>query len=101
MVVRQSRSRRGTGRVVALSGTLPAGVRKHDTLDVELSLPDGSKCPSLKGGFLVECDLINYDSTKRLLPNSAGPDRTLSGSIMAKAEGPVLTAADGKPHTAD
>src|SRR5262249_40883929 len=49
--------------IVLVSALIPPGARKGDPLDVDVTLPPGSKASSLKGGKLQECFLYNYDST--------------------------------------
>jgi hypothetical protein len=77
--------------MVLVSALIPAGCRKNDVIDVEITLPPQSKTTSLRGGFLKECELFNYDSTKHLDPKYAGGDRLLHGHPLARAEGPLLT----------
>lgn len=77
--------------LVLVSGLIPAGAHKGDPFDVEITLPPQSRTTSLHGGYLRECVLFNYDSTKHLDPNYAGANRTLLGHPFAKAEGGVLT----------
>jgi flagellar basal body P-ring protein FlgI len=75
--------------LVLVSGQLPAGAHKGDPIDVAITLPPGSKTRSLRGGYLVMCDLYNYDSTRNLNPQAQG-DSMLRGHVMARAEGPLL-----------
>src|SRR5579883_3498320 len=53
-------------------------------------LPPRSKATSLRGGYLQECVLFNYDYAKRVDPEYTGPDRALKGNTMAKASGALL-----------
>lgn len=76
--------------LVLVSGLIPAGARKDDPIDVEVTLPPHSKTASLKGGFLKECVLFNYDTTKHLNPKYGGANRLLPGHPLAKAWGPLL-----------
>ena len=76
--------------LVLVSATIPAGARKGDPLDIEVTLPPGSKTTSLRGGVLRETVLFNYESTKQLNPNYAGGNRPLLGHPLAKASGTVL-----------
>ncbi len=75
---------------VVVSATVPPGARMGDRLDIEVALPPGSKCTSLRGGYLRECYLYNYDTAKNLMPDYSKPDRLLLGHKMAKAEGALL-----------
>src|SRR4029077_10490348 len=63
---------------------------KGDPIDVEITLPQGSKVSSLRGGYLTECALYNYSSVRQINPNSTHVDRPLIGHQLARAEGPLL-----------
>jgi hypothetical protein len=76
--------------MVLVTARIPAGARKGDLLDVDVMIPPGSKATSLRGGYLKDCPLYNFENTKNLNPNSTGPNRPLQGHIVARAEGPVL-----------
>jgi hypothetical protein len=85
--------------IVLVSGMIPAGAHKGDTIDLEITLPPQSKTSSLRGGYLKECLLYNTESTKHLhdiahgevnAPNFRGQDRLLPGHPLAQAEGPLL-----------
>lgn len=76
--------------LVLVSGQIPAGARKGDKIDLEVATPPQSKTTSLRGGYLLDCHLFNYESTKRLDPDSSGPDRSLMGHPVATAEGALL-----------
>jgi hypothetical protein len=76
--------------LVLVSALIPPGARKGDPLDIEVTLPPQSKTTSLRGGYLRECVLYNYSSTKNVAPTSAGGDRPLMGHPVAKAEGRLL-----------
>jgi flagellar basal body P-ring protein FlgI len=76
--------------LVLVSGLIPAGARKGDSFDIEITLPQGSRTTSLRGGELIECCLYNYDSTKHLDPSNEGPDRPVIGHVLAKAKGDLL-----------
>ena len=82
--------------MVILRAKIHAGVRKNDPIDIEVSLPDGSRCESLRGGYLVSCELFNYSSIKELNPNHQGADRSLKGYPLVKAEGAIITGVTGK-----
>jgi hypothetical protein len=77
--------------MVLVSALIPAGAKKDDPLDVDITLPPGSKTTSLRGGYLKESCLFNYNSTKNLDPDYKGADRQLLGHVLARAEGPLLT----------
>jgi hypothetical protein len=76
--------------MVLVSAVIPAGAHRGDPLDVEVTLPPGSKATSLRGGYLMECDLIDYDATKHLNPDFDGGNRLLKGKVRARARGPLL-----------
>jgi flagellar basal body P-ring protein FlgI len=76
--------------LVLVSALVPAGVHKGDPLDVEISLPEGSKTTSLRGGFLQECVLYTYDTTHHAVPTTTRPDQLLKGEDRAKAKGALL-----------
>jgi flagellar basal body P-ring protein FlgI len=75
-----------TTSLVLVQGFIPAGARKGEPLDVEISVPRESRTSSLRGGRLVECILYNYDTKK----NRDGAGIYLQGHPMAKAEGPLV-----------
>jgi Flagellar P-ring protein len=76
--------------MVLVTAFIPAGARVGDKMDVEVTLPPGSKATSLAGGFLQMCGLRNHDSTHTLLPEYSGPDTALPGHVMARARGQVM-----------
>src|SRR6516164_4211907 len=76
--------------MVMVTALIPPGVHKGDPLDIEITLPPQSKTTSLRGGYLRECFLFNYDTTKNLSPNFGGSNALLLGQQYAKAEGPLL-----------
>jgi hypothetical protein len=76
--------------MVLVTARIPAGARKGDPVDVDVVIPPGSKATSLRGGYLKDCPLYNFETTKNLNPNSTGPNRPLQGHAVARAEGPIL-----------
>ena len=44
---------------------------------------------SLHGGYLRECWLFEYDSTRRLSPHYGGPEANVQGHKLAIGEGAV------------
>jgi hypothetical protein len=88
-----------TTSLVIVSALIPSGARKGERIDIQVTLPDESKTQSLKGGELIACDLVNYDTTANLesvvhrgQTGRSGGGLVL-GSAMAKAEGPVVAGA--------
>jgi hypothetical protein len=77
--------------MVLVSALYPAGARKGDPIDIEVSLPPGSKTTSLRGGYLQKCVLFNYDFAERVAPNFAeGNTNALKGHPVVEAEGAVI-----------
>jgi hypothetical protein len=92
-----------TTAVVVVSGAVPPGSRKHDPFDLEITLPDGSKVKSLRGGYLAMTELITYadrNSIREYLGTKEGEgsngNRGLEGSLVAKAEGPLHAPIDAR-----
>jgi hypothetical protein len=79
--------------LVLVSGMIPAGARKGDKLDLEITLPHGP-ATSLRGGVLLDCVLRTYNTTRNAAqavnPQFAKPDQLLLGPIVARARGPVV-----------
>jgi flagellar basal body P-ring protein FlgI len=75
--------------MVFVSTRIPADVRKGDRVEVEITLPEGSACKSLRGGYLMECSLKNFDSRQHLNP-TAGADQLLLGHTLAVAKGQLM-----------
>jgi hypothetical protein len=67
--------------LVLVRGYLRPGIQKGDRMDVEIRVPTQSETSSLEGGWLMETRL-----SEQLIA-----DRIRQGSVMALAEGPVLT----------
>ncbi|MBX3443669.1 MAG: flagellar basal body P-ring protein FlgI [Planctomyces sp.] len=68
--------------LVLVRAMLPPLIKKGEPFDIEVMLPDGTKCTSLSGGWLLECDLKEYANV------SGGGVR--EGKRLAKAAGPIL-----------
>jgi hypothetical protein len=80
--------------MVLVSAMVPPGAHKNDPVDVEVVLPPNCKASSLRGGYLKQCLLYTYDSTKNLEPGFQGANRTLLGHPYVQAEGPVLVGSE-------
>jgi hypothetical protein len=80
--------------LVLVSAVIPVGARRGDTLDIEVSLPPQSKATSLRGGYMLACDLVETE----LKQGGAGGNHLLTGHIKARAqEGPLLVGfGEGK-----
>jgi hypothetical protein len=76
--------------LVLVSGLIPPGASKSDRLDLEVTLPKGSRATSLRGGCLRKCMLFNYDFAERLNPDPNGPHGMLRGHPIVEAEGNLL-----------
>jgi Flagellar P-ring protein len=76
--------------LVVVTAHIPAGASVGDPIDVEVTLPPRSRATSLRGGFLQECSLFNYEFAKNISPTYPGPDHALKGNTMARASGPLL-----------
>jgi hypothetical protein len=76
--------------LVLVTALIPPGARKHDPIDIQISLPQGSPCTSLRGGYLHPCVLRNTETTKGINPDYDGGNRLLQGHILAVAKGPLL-----------
>lgn len=87
--------------LVLVSALIPAGARKGEPLDIEVTLPPGSKATSLRGGSLQDCSLRNYDNTRNLNPETTSSDRLLPGHILARAKGPLLVGLGNPDEPAE
>ena len=76
--------------IVLVTGFIPAGARKHDPIDLQISVPENSPATSLRGGYLQLCTLRNYESTKNIDPDYKGGNRLLEGHMLAVGKGPLL-----------
>lgn len=76
--------------LVLVSALIPAGARKDDPLDVEITLPPQSKTTSLRGGILKQCVLYNYNTRHGVVPTTQRADALLQGHPLASAEGAIL-----------
>jgi hypothetical protein len=94
--------------MVLVSGIIPAGARKGDPIDLEITLPPGSKAKSLRGGYLLATELVNYDTRNNVrnflsqaadVTPSGNTDGLLTGHKIVVGEGPVhgLIGADPEP----
>jgi flagellar P-ring protein FlgI len=79
--------------LVVVTALLPPGAAKGDPVDIDVSLPPhAGKATSLRGGYLRECTLTDYDYTKHLDPNYKGGNMLLPGHPCVRCEGPVLVS---------
>ena len=75
--------------MVLVTARIPYGVRRGDPIDVEVILPPQSKATSLRGGYLVDCPLKNYENAQNL-SKKATSSSLIPGHLLAKAHGPLL-----------
>jgi hypothetical protein len=99
--------------LVLVNAVIPAGARKGDLLDIEVSLPPGSETTSLKGGVLFECELFPYDRAgnvrERMVQAGAdlsknpvvSGDTLLLGQPLVRAAGPIVAGMDGTEKPGD
>lgn len=76
--------------LVLVTGFILPGARKHDPIDLQISLPANSPATSLRGGYLQLCTLRNYEATKHIDPDYKGGNRLLEGHVLAVGKGPLL-----------
>src|SRR5439155_18305270 len=78
--------------LVLVTAVIPPGIGKGDPLDVEIVLPQGSRATSLRGGYLHDCPLLNYESKNQLVKDYKGRDGNvlLPGHTLVHAGGPLL-----------
>ena len=65
--------------LVLVTSLIPSGIRKGDPIDVEVVLPQGSRATSLRGGYLHDCPLLNYESRNNLVKDYKGPGGNMLG----------------------
>lgn len=78
--------------LVLVTAWIPAGARKGDLLDIEVTLPQGSRASSLRGGYLQMCSLRPYETSKNINPEYEGGNKLLPGHVLGHAKGPLLVA---------
>lgn len=95
-----------TTSLVLVSAVIPPGAKKGDTIDVDVTLPRGSMTTSLKGGQLLECDLVTSEESGNIrnamiksgMEVGATPvmgNTLLIGKTLVRAEGPLVVGTDG------
>jgi hypothetical protein len=99
--------------LVLVNAVIPAGAKKGDPIDIEVSLPQGSESSSLKGGVLFECELYPFDRAgnvrEKMIQAGADLSKTpvlsgdslLVGQPLVRAAGPLVAGSDGKDKTSD
>ncbi len=78
--------------LVVVRGFMPPGVQKGDKFDLEVQTPPRSATTSLRGGYLMECQLTEL---------AVLGDMIRSGHELAKGKGPILVdpSANGENKT--
>lgn len=96
--------------MVLVSARIQPGCRVGDRIEkVTVTLPDGSKTTSLKGGYLVPCDLVTAASAAdiREALQAAGVNKNnrpvtggvYRGNVVGRAEGPLVTGTIVSPDS--
>lgn len=91
--------------LVLVSAVIPAGAKKGDHIDIDVSLPRGSGTTSLKNGVLLECDLATSEESAnvRAAMIKSGAEvgaqpvtgnTMLIGKTLVRAEGPLVVGTD-------
>jgi hypothetical protein len=92
-----------TTAVVVVTAVIKPGVRRDELVDVEVSLPQGSKVKSLRGGVLMPTPLLTFASqgeVRDYLKNTefgsvSEGNRMLRGHEVVVAKGPLQAALSG------
>jgi hypothetical protein len=82
-----------TVSMVRVAALIAPGAQKGDPVDIEVTLPEGSKTTSLEGGYLEHCTLRDYAALSQIAPNisqKTGRDATERGHPLVEAEGKLL-----------
>ncbi len=82
--------------MVIVTAEIPSGARKSDPIDVKINLPEGSRCTSLRGGYLNSCDLFNVENVRNISAHVRGNGQYLKGYVLVKAEGPIIAGLSGQ-----
>ena len=78
--------------LVIVTCYIPAGARKGDRFDAEITLPAGSKATSLAGGRLLASMLRVWEAEANISnnPNLQNSGRLREGHVFAVAQGPLI-----------
>jgi len=89
--------------VVVVTAVVKPGVRRDEVVDVAVTLPEGSRVKSLRGGMLLPTPLMNFSTQGEVReylkqndfnPQSEG-NRILRGHDVVVARGPIQSALTG------
>jgi Flagellar P-ring protein/HEAT repeats len=94
--------------VVIVTAVVKPGIRRDELIDAIVTLPEGSKVKSLRGGILQPTPLMTFatqgDVREYLKQNDYAPtsegNRLLRGHDVAIAKGPIQAALNGKDDAA-
>jgi len=94
--------------VVIVTAVVKPGIRRDELVDAVVTLPEGSKVKSLRGGILQPTPLMTFatqgDVREYLKQNDYAPtsegNRLLRGHDVAIAKGPIQAALNGKDDAA-
>jgi len=94
--------------IVIVSAVIKPGVRRDELVDAVVTLPEGSRVKSLRGGMLQPTPLMTFstqgDVREYLKQNNFGTvsegNRLLRGHEVVVAKGPIQAALDGKDDAA-
>jgi hypothetical protein len=99
-----------TTSLVLVTAFIPAGSRKDELVDIQVTVPEESRTTSLKGGKLYACELVDFNTSENLKSvvhqgQPGGPGgNLLLGNTWVKAEGPLVagefTTSETKPGAA-
>lgn len=92
--------------LVLVSAVIPPGAKAGEMLDLHVTLPDGSKVKSLRGGHLEECQLMTFDTMQNIRQHAAaakgqearagGANTLVQGHKLVTGEGMLAPPADEK-----
>jgi hypothetical protein len=83
--------------LVIVTCYIPAGARRGDRFDVEVTLPEGSKATSLIGGYLHPAMLRVWEAVSKISnnPENQRSSRLLEGHVFAIAQGRLIVGFGG------
>jgi len=94
--------------LVLVSAEIPPGSRRGERVNIEITLPPGSRVKSLRGGYLLETSLSTYatqsqvrtrlEQTTDIKPVNTG-DGLLKGHALVDAEGPLHVALKDRENS--
>lgn len=82
--------------VVMVSAVIPPGIRKGDSIDIDVECLEKDGTTSLRNGILLPCNLHEYGDVNRATGKTDQGARFLAGKKLAVATGPVQVGVAGK-----